>query len=76
MKRQEKNLVFKKVSGFAQGILKDREKSAGDETGKVGPSYTEEHLVCPSEELIHIPFPWDRKKVGTHRRPFLIRQDT
>lgn len=49
MKKQERNLVFRKVSGFAQGILGDREKFA-DETSKVEHTYNEKHLVYPSEE--------------------------
>lgn len=51
VKGQERNFVFRKVSGSAQGVLGDREKLAGEETGKMDCTYTEKRLVCPSGEF-------------------------
>lgn len=51
VKGQERNFVFRKVSGSAPGVLGDREKLAGDETGKMDCTYTEKRLVCPSGEF-------------------------
>ena len=50
MKKPERNLVFKEVSGSAKGIVGNRQKLAEDETGKANCTYAEKHLVCPRGE--------------------------
>lgn len=58
--RVRKKFSFQE-SGFAKGILGDREEVAGDETGKVNYTYIERHFVGPNGQFASYIFPWGRK---------------
>lgn len=75
MKEQARNLVFRKVHGFAKGIVGNKEKLSGDKTGKVDCFYTKKHL-CDQVKSLLLLSPSIGLEVGGKLTEVLFREVT